>query len=248
MPKLHSHTLFHFTSAMGLSGILENDFHPRYMQERYVSPSEPSWDYWIPAVCFCDIPLSLIGDHIDEYGDYGIGLHREWALKSKLNPVLYYHGGSEFFSQFYKMMSSIHKDSSNPTSPEGLQHRTDRLCASSYLFHYYKPYQGYDFKIQKDKWFYDEREWRYVPYIEDRAMIIEGDKDFNPRKEALNEDLKKYVLKFTPEDINCLIIKNESERLGFIRWIKTTKGRFSLDDVEVLCSKIMTVEQIRNDI
>lgn len=247
MPKLHSHTLFHFTNADGLLGILSDNFHPRYMRERYVSPTGP-WDYWIPAVCFCDIPLSLIGDHIDEYGEYGIGLSRDWALNSKLNPVLYYHGGSDFFSQFNKMMSSIHIDSSNPTSSEGLQHRTDRLCASSYLFHYYKPYQGYDFKIQKDKWFYDEREWRYVPYIEERAMIIESDADFNPRKEALNEYLKKYVLKFTPADINCLIIKSESQRLEFIKWVTNIKSGYTDDEVKVLVSKIMTVEQIRNDI
>jgi hypothetical protein len=34
-------------------------------------------------VCFCDLPLSLIGKHLDEYGDFAIGLERHWGAQKR---------------------------------------------------------------------------------------------------------------------------------------------------------------------
>ena len=60
-------------------------------------------------ICFCDIPLHLIADHINEYGQYGLGLSREWALKGKLNPVFYYQMNSLLFDEFDSMMTLQHE-------------------------------------------------------------------------------------------------------------------------------------------
>ena len=40
-------------------------------------------------VCFCDIPLNLAGNHRKVYGDYALGLRKEWAIENAICPVLY---------------------------------------------------------------------------------------------------------------------------------------------------------------
>lgn len=45
--------------------------------------------YRLPMVCFCDIPLSLIKEHFDWYGKYGIGIKRQYARKVGVKPVWY---------------------------------------------------------------------------------------------------------------------------------------------------------------
>jgi hypothetical protein len=47
--------------------------------------------YAIPMVCFCDLPLSLIKKHVEEYGGYGIGLNKTWGVKNGVAPVIYTH-------------------------------------------------------------------------------------------------------------------------------------------------------------
>ena len=41
--------------------------------------------------------------------------------------------------------------------------------------------------------------------------------------------------------------KKESERLDFINLVRRIKGKYAFSDVEILTSKIVTIEQIMND-
>ncbi len=49
----------------------------------------------IPMVCFCDLPLSQIRKHTKTYGEYALGLSKEWAIKKQINPVLYTYPNSD---------------------------------------------------------------------------------------------------------------------------------------------------------
>ena len=89
MGIVSANTLFHFTSKLDyLEGILESDFIPRYNLED-INLAGRSIKIAFPMVCFCDIPLSSISEHLDKYGQYAIGMSINWANKNGLNPVLY---------------------------------------------------------------------------------------------------------------------------------------------------------------
>ncbi len=54
-------------------------------------------------VCFCDIPLSRISDHVNFYGQYGLGMTREWATANGLNPILYLAGENSIMAELRKL-------------------------------------------------------------------------------------------------------------------------------------------------
>lgn len=241
--SLHSNSLFHFTKKEHLLNILRNNFIPHYCKERFSIPGV-GFDYWIPMVSFCDIPLSQIKEHIAEYGKYAIGLNREWVNKSKLNPVLYYKESSCFFEKYYKLLESMRKKAVGWTTQTQITFLED-YCDAKYLFSYFKPYIGYDFKTQKEKIFYDEREWRYVPgnLPDDSYMIPDGDERLQPMQKRVEQD-KLY---FEPKDISYIVIENEDERLEFFKKLREIKSKYSPHDVEILITKIISSEQILND-
>ena len=87
---LSANTLFHFTKTHeNILSILENEFYPNYSLEDWKPLSGKTHPIAIPMVSFCDIPLSQISNHTKHYGNYALGLKKEWGIKNKINPVLY---------------------------------------------------------------------------------------------------------------------------------------------------------------
>lgn len=246
--RLHSNSLFHFTNKAGLLYILKNNFVPCYCKER-LAVEKINYDYWVPMVSFCDIPLSQIKSHIKEYGKYAIGLNRKWVNRNKLNPVFYYKEKTFFFDNYYKLLTSLEgKSFINNTKAKEL---------NNYYFAFFKPYRGVDIRPEKDKEknekienkkqktkiFYDEREWRYVPKgLKENEYII-LDRDYN----KLNKQLNNYKLTFEPDDISYIIIEKEEERQEFVQDIWERKENYSEEKKLILITKIISSEQILND-
>lgn len=118
--------------------------------------------------CFCDIPLSNIQKHLKTYGNYGIGLKKDWGKKNGLNPILYVHKDSRLFEAITNLGFGIVQ---NLKSKVNLLEFPEIIRDLSYVqFYYIKPYEG-DFnrgdEIISNVRFYDEREWRYVPKPQD---------------------------------------------------------------------------------
>jgi hypothetical protein len=241
--------MFHFTNKEGLFGILKSEFNPRYCKERMTYSNNINWDYWLPVVCFCDIPLHLVGEHINIYGKYAIGLNRSWAILSKLNPVLYYDKESLLYQIWDELISDIHKENTILMGA-GLQIKSmlDNYSKCRYLFQYFKPYSGYDFKTDSERVFYNEREWRYTPIDNNdiESIISDSNFDLNKKDEYNNKYINKK-LSFDPKDISYIVLKNESERYDAIQEIRSIKGKYSNEVVQTLISKIITAEQIEND-
>jgi len=102
--SLSSNSIIHLTkSKKQLEEILNIGLRPHYCTET-LSIDGDIYELCVPMVSFCDIPLSKIKDHIGKYGEYGIGLTKEWAIKNKLNPVVYIEAGSNFSESIHRII------------------------------------------------------------------------------------------------------------------------------------------------
>ena len=98
MSSLSPYSIFHFTPSLdNLLGILKNTFYPRYCYDEFDLIDNDTQSFIedaIPMVCFCDIPLSQLMNHINTYGKYGLGMSKEWGIREGLNPVIYFNRNS----------------------------------------------------------------------------------------------------------------------------------------------------------
>lgn len=253
MSNISSNSLFHFTSkAEYLIGILEHTFIPRYCYEEITLSDRLERLQVvgaIPMVCFCDISLGQINNHIKTYGSYGIGMTKEWGIKNKLNPLIYINQNSELADSVSKISSSLFNLLCNSCNSDS-QNATDEFFKISKFL---KPYSG-DFnrnkELIKNVRFYNEREWRYIPNLNEVDNIVMSKEDFeNPIKLAEeNNKLSKYKLSFTPKDIKYIFVKEEKEIHSMIQSLRLIKGqKFDSKTIDILTSKILTTKQIGED-
>lgn len=109
--NLSANTLFHFTGNItNLQNILKQGFKVQFSQESFDSLLEPinneKQEVLLPMICFCDIPLSNIKEHTLKYGNYGLGLAKDWGVNHGLSPVIYSHPKAETA----KIISNIRKE------------------------------------------------------------------------------------------------------------------------------------------
>ena len=94
MGNISSSTLFNFTD--NIEHLLNNLEHGIYCHTSLEKLPGNRHAYEVPFCCFCDIPLSLISEHFEWYGEYGIGLKREYAREHNTQPVHYVTSESRF--------------------------------------------------------------------------------------------------------------------------------------------------------
>ena len=255
MSTISSNTLFHFTNLTNLIGILKNEFHPKYSIETYYERDRESYKAGIPMVCFCDIPLAQVEEHLRVYGKYGIGMTKKWAKNNRLNPVLYLESHSVLLEQIHSVLSHNYEDLKALIKLGGSHIGSFRKDRQSLLniFMHTKPFDGYHERGGRKEYkkFYNEREWRYVPNIDrlggDELLLNDKKFDENILREK-NDLLIDYKLSFEPDDIEYLIVSQESERLDLIYSIKRIKEKYDDDRKLILISKIISAEQILTDI
>lgn len=242
--SISSNSVIHFTTQLDyLKGILAEGFKVKYcMEDNYVKSGKISAA--IPMVSFCDIPLSEIKNHISKYGSYGIGLKKEWAIKNNLNPVLYIECNSLLGDSLRTAMMEY-------TKKDGLIKRSDSQKKLLDVARYIKNYQRdltRNGEIFKDYRFYDEREWRFVPDITHEPIVVSLKQYSEPKKKKENNDLVgKIKLTFEANDIAYIILNQDNEISELIEFLRKTFKKSSLEDVDILITRIITVSQIYND-
>ena len=243
---ISANTLFHFTSTYDtLIKILQSRFLPKLCLEKGVwHPENKKWA--IPMVCFCDIPLSQITDHTQKYGNYALGIKKTWAIEQGVTPILYVHDKSSFIGHGLNSLNWALELSEKDNG-----HLNERLTQVMSMFFMMKPYEGYqerDGKSEKVR-FYDEREWRYIPPIGEPQLNFLTEEQFNDRtqRENLNSFNEQYGVNFNPDVINYIIVEKENEIIPLMHELHSIKGNFSYNSVELLSSRIISMDRIRED-
>lgn len=235
---LSTNSVFHFTKNIeSIKSILASNFRIKYCVEKIESKSG-TIEYAVPMVSFCDIPLSQVTSHIDKYGGYGIGLHKRWAKRRGLNPVLYLEKHSTILNDV--LIKAKFDGSNNPVVQEFLR--------------YTKNYEGQLIRenhvTQKKYRFHDEREWRFCPKrtdLRDNELIIHNTQYYRDNKQSVNERLHFLGLNFSIKDISYIIVKDDDEILEIIEYFESNYLSDNQNDVKILTSRIITSKQIKSD-
>lgn len=223
-----SNTLFHFTPNFDtLIKILKSrGFWPRYCKETRTIDGKII-EYYVPISCFCDIPLSLIGYHVKQYGGYGIGMSKDWALKNKrICPVFYTHDYSK------SLMTDLFRDSI--IKEYGYMYGVDDFVRAQSLL---KPY------MDNGELYYNEREWRYIPDTKLKDSYIRNPKNV----EELHNITKDKLAHFESSDIKYIIIKSERQRTRILSKIRMIFKELADVNLNLLQSKVITLQQIKED-
>lgn len=242
---LSSNSIIHFTRRKSaLRGILQDNFKLKYCTESINFSGHGIVQFAVPMVSFCDIPLSQVKEHIGKYGDYGIGLTKEWAIKRKLNPVLYLQAGSSLAESLANVVTEYRHRESGPKEYD--EHLLN-------IVRYSKNYQGQLRRTERrpvpNYRFSDEREWRYVPpQSEVKKLLLGPDSLSQSHKDSANAAMAPVRLTFEPDDIRYILVKDESEIEYFLNVLHRAKGKnYPAHAIQRLSTRLLTTEQIKTD-
>lgn len=163
--NLSANSLYHFTSEYRkIESILTNGFRYSILKEDVPFSSYAKSPFSIQgiikyintskAICFCDIPLELCKKHREQYGNYVIGLFKEWGIGKGITPIRYIH--------YY--------------SPD-INHDSYRMMRDSFMMyqqHHYFPFDFY-LKVLKDLGKIEqpsEEEINNLPKFASEAIIL----------------------------------------------------------------------------
>ncbi len=216
-----------------------------------VGGSGDSRTLWaFPMVCFCDIPLSQASEHMRSYGQYAIGMSKDWGIRSGIAPVLYTYDSSPLAKAVQSLVNlASGEDGQDITST----HESVKVAVR--LGSFLKPYEGrLPRKLASGDRirFYNEREWRFVPeeFLSTGEPTL-GEAEFqDPWKlKAANDTLSKEItLRFEPSDIRYIIVSDQSEIVPLIKKIREVKAKYSEDEILLLASRILSADQVKHDL
>jgi hypothetical protein len=243
---LSANTLIHFTQEKeSLKRILEEKFRIFNCKETVVIGGKKTM-FRVPMVSFCDIPLSEVKEHITKYGNYGIGMTKEWAIRKGLNPVLYVAPDSALSRSYRAAVKHYATDTDSDVDQWTNEQKS--LCD---VLRYMKNYEGLlerkGTKIDSYR-FSDEREWRFVPLYSENCEMLVDEEYYEHNKNSVDEPLVPMRLEFEPNDIKYIIINDDSEIREFIEHLRKVTGNHSFHDLERLTTRIFTTAQIKTDI
>ena len=225
MSLLSSYSLFHFTSSLDtLESILKGGIRYSWVAEKLPIRGV---GYLLQSICFCNIPLSMIEEHVEWYGKYAIGFRRSTLRKKGASPVFYLHSDTALL---YKG-SSVESD-----------YKKERFLPYFKQFYGKQSYPG-PTKVYKYKKFYDEKEWRL--FTGDAEIVKYKDLDDlesqREKKKSAVTDWK--VLPINPDMIEYIILEKKEDLEEFKAFLK---DNFEADMDDML-TKVLFYSQIRRD-
>lgn len=251
--KQSANAIFNFMDKTEyLKYILKNKaFIPRYYEEviDYLKV-EGIEKIAFPMTCFCDIHVQKIMHHCIFYGSVGIGMDKKWGISNGVQPIHYINN----YSRIYKELSRLFKNAYN-IDEESIEEYNEEY--KDYILEhilFMKPLFGKMIKDKKyiEKNFHDEKEWRYIPQINediDIPLIIPQEHNNFNAYSTYSNAIKKYKqlwLYFEYKDIKYLFLKDEIDRQDIINYI-IKELDMNIDEKYKLISKIIVLDQIKED-
>ena len=205
---LSSNILWHQTNEKGFFSILESKkLRYSYCLER-IRPEFKLKPIAFPMITVSDYPLSEIGNNKWAYCNYCIGFKQSWGEKAGFSPVTYCSLGSRGLQVLNILLDDSLKSDIQ-----------SRFGAIMYLFAHMKFVQAplvTKHKKFKNYRFYDEREWRVVPYITETDnselwpfLNDDGYQEF--KKENNGTSLLDVGVDFQYDDIHYIIVEKEDD-------------------------------------
>ncbi len=194
--------------------------------------------------CFCDIPISRISEHTAFYGEYGLGMTKEWAQRNALHPVIYAVPGASIAGAISSLVDASHQKRRD--SKLLAEHKSQVSDGVFQLIPFIKPVVGKTLVAGKvlNKEFSQENEWRFVP----KAYQFLFKDTFDARRAELDKEASKYALQYTPNDVRYIFVKMDHEIPSVFDFIQTELGRFPMNDLKILTSRIISLETIARDL
>lgn len=257
MGNYRTTSLFRFSKDFeSLQKVLKNGIFPNYCEED-LSFDDEEFIIGIPMISFCDIPITLLDEHTNRYGSYGIGLSKDWGIKNGVTPIMYIANDTVVRSVHYHIINDfeLSKVVNSEEFKEKMLHEAilNKLPLDMYIkkmnaqiehnvniniVGYMKKYMG----TYKNKEInnYVENEWRFIVPDTEETKWMWSKKEYDdwrfPKgkvkdvpKPNPTESLIKYQLTFTPNDIKYILVKNSEFKKRAIDFIQTLKTFGSKD-------------------
>ena len=211
--NISTNNLYHYTEKFEwIISIIENGF--KYNRCKEILPlsgfsssifsqmNAIKHTHYPEVVSFCDIPFSLISDHINKYGEYCIGLTKDWGMKNGITPIRYVHFNTpdlkddnfytlkysaenfyRFNNSMIEMINQMLKDTEKfegllEEDYEALPTKWRRIisqmdCEYINMIKFTQLYIG-NMRIYEDELhrLYDEREWRSLKTQKDQTSLF----------------------------------------------------------------------------
>ncbi len=185
----------------------------------------------IPMICFSDINLEYLSEHINNgYGHFGICMNKYWAKEKGFTPVLYIDNwsdlGHRFFNLYDKQYKETRKDLSSNVKHEILQGILDLI---GYIKNYNKIIPTLKTKVPMGYNYYDEREWRLV--CNKGLLKTVRAEVYEEKSEEFNLAAKECSEKFDYTDIKYIFVENEDQKKELIKFCKSNLININFDEI-----------------
>ena len=205
---LSSNILWHQTNKKSFYEILNSKkLLYSYCQERIILAFKLK-PVAFPMISLSDYPLSEINHNKWAYGNYCIGFKQKWGVEAGFSPVWYCSYGSRGIRQLNILLAEAIKNNSKYLNGVIMYMFANMKLVDAPLETKNKIFNQYRF--------YDEREWRLVPYITetDKAGVLPYLTDVAYKKykdEHDNSSLLEIGVDFQYDDISYIIVETDSE-------------------------------------
>lgn len=253
--------LMHHTKSLEtLKSILSNGLKMCYSNENFTKDFHVA----IPMICFCDMPLSNISDHVEVYGHYAIGFNKRNLIKQYyqiLNPVNYIISAQQF-----KIVEQLRDAAKKMTATSGgdLGPFPFSYKDACYLLGYMKPFSNNaNFSTRDYYEYYKECEWRLL--LPENSGLKTGEHinwfwnqdEFNEWNMAYKESGRLMesnlpIMEFDANDIEIILLKDKRDIpviINFITEMTFLGGHDDIDDYQrsLLLTKIRCLEEMEDN-